>query len=151
MKDAFERSRHKAAVEGRWGRDAVVRLIEATLNEVTSDRAKAARNHGKSAAAAEKHRQKNATIQRCGYLNIHVDALGRVIKIGYAIADDEKRALGEATATYWPNGVGHTTARVYLGECSEAEANVRLECYKTLVRAVLHKHLVPRSFEVTIP
>ena len=40
------------------------------------------------------------------------------------------------------------TVRVDLRVCTKAAAAVRLKCYETLVRAVLHKHLVHLRREV---
>ena len=122
--------------------------IHRVFDEVAAKRAKDARNSNRSGAAARRRNEKTARKQRYGYLYTHADALGRLIKIGYALANNGQRGRGAGTATFWPSGLGRMTVRVELGVCTEAVAAVRLRCYETLVRAVLHKHLVHLRREV---
>ena len=125
--------------------------IHRVFDEVAAKRAKDARNSNRSGAAARRRNEKTARKQRYGYLYTHADALGRLIKIGYALANNGQRGRGAGTATFWPSGLGRMTGKVDLGECTEGVAGVRLKCYETLVRAVLHKHLVHLRREVATP
>ena len=149
MKAAVKGSRHWGAVADRYGGEESVEMhIHRVFDEVAAKRAKDARNSNRSGAAARRRNEKTARKQRYGYLYTHADALGRLIKIGYALANNGQRGRGAGTATFWPSGLGRMTVRVELGVCTEAVAAVRLRCYETLVRAVLHKHLVHLRREV---
>jgi hypothetical protein len=152
VKAAVKGSRHWGAVVDKWGgEDSVELQIQQVFDEVVRGRAKAARNSHRNGAAVRRRKEKVAKKERYGYLYTHADALGRVIKIGYALANNGQRGRGAGTATFWPSGVGRMTVRVDLGVCTEAAAAVRLRCYETLVRAVLHKHLVHLRREVCPP
>ena len=136
----------------KWGgREAVKFLIGSVVDAVALQRVKEARNTERSLASAARRREKAVRKRRYGYLYIHADALGRLIKIGYALANNGQRGRGAGTATFWPSGLGRMTGKVDLGECTEGVAGVRLKCYETLVRAVLHKHLVHLRREVATP
>jgi len=149
VKAAVKGSRHWVAVADRYGGEESVEMhIHRVFDEVAAKRAKDARNSNRSGAAARRRKEKTARKQRYGYLYAHADALGRLIKIGYALANNGQRGRGAGTATFWPSGLGRMTVRVELGVCTEAVAAVRLKCYETLVRAVLHKHLVHLRREV---
>ena len=149
VKAAVKGSRHWGAVVGTYGGEESVEVqIEGIFEAVAAKRAKEARNSNRSGAAARRRTDKGARRQRFGYLYVHADPLGRLIKIGLALANSGQRGRGAGTATFWPSGVGRMTVRVDLGVCTEAAAAVRLKCYETLVRAVLHKHLVHLRREV---
>ena len=122
--------------------------IEGIFEAVAAKRAKDARNSYRNGAAVRRRKEKVMRKQRYGYIYVHVDALGRLVKIGYALANNGQRGRGAGTATFWPSGVGRMTVRVDLGACTEAAAAARLKCYETLVRAVVHKHLVHLRREV---
>jgi hypothetical protein len=151
VKQAVTESVHGDAVLGKWGDEDVALVVAGVYLEVALARAKAARSTDRSAAAAARRREKGKKKQRYGYLYAHGDALARVLKLGCGLAANGQRGLGAGTATFWPRGLGRMTARIDLGECTEAEAAVRLRCYETLVRAVLHKHLVHLRREVCPP
>ena len=149
VKAAVKGSRHWGAVVGTYGgEESVETQIEGIFEAVAAKRAKDARNSNRSGASARRRNEKTERKQRVGYLYVHVDALGRLIKIGLALANNGQRGRGAGTATFWPSGLGRMTVRVELGQCTEAAAAVRLRCYETLVRAVLHKHLVHLRREV---
>jgi hypothetical protein len=99
--------------------------IHRVFDEVAAKRAKDARNSNRSGAAARRRKEKTARKQRYGYLYAHADALGRLIKIGYALANNGQRGRGAGTATFWPSGLGRMTVRVELGVCTEAVRDAR--------------------------
>lgn len=149
VKAAVKGSLHWDAVAGKYGgEESVETQIEGVFEAVAAKRAKDARNSNRNGAAVRRRKEKVVRKQRFGYLYVHVDALGRLIKIGLALANNGQRGRGAGTATFWPCGVGRMTVRVDLGVCTEAVAAVRLRCYETLVRAVVHKHLVHLRREV---
>jgi hypothetical protein len=149
VKAAVKGSRHWDAVAGKYGGEESVEMqIERVFEAVAAKRAKDARNSNRNGAAVRRRKDKVMRKQRHGYLYTHADALGRLIKIGYALANNGQRGRGAGTATFWPSGLGRMTLRVDLGVCTEAAAAVRLKCYETLVRAVVHKHLVHLRREV---
>ena len=149
VKAAVKGSLHWDAVAGKYGgEESVETQIEGVFEAVAAKRAKDARNSNRNGAAVRRRKEKVVRKQRFGYLYVHVDALGRLIKIGLALANNGQRGRGAGTATFWPSGLGRMTVRVDLGVCTEAVAAVRLRCYETLVRAVVHKHLVHLRREV---
>ena len=102
----------------------------------------------KRAAMRNIHRgEAKKVLDRVGYLYVHICSWSRLIKIGYALAADGKRSEGKHTSTFWPGALVWWD-KVNLGECTEAEAKVRIQQFESLIRVLLREHLVHKRREV---